>query len=392
MKRFTNKLQRYAAGSLVAALVAAAAPAYADSPIKTVRVVGEAAATPGDKAKTENDAKRAARRKAVEEGAGVLVKSNTVVRNFQLVADEIVTSAKGVIVSESWGELTQADGVATISLDAKVSPDAIEDSLCTVIQANHSPKVTLVFVEKTGDETQPWSPRAAERGLIEAMFTSAFKDACFTIVESGVKVTEVSATGDIPQDTIREIIKNSDAQYIVLGQGKVVKSDKTGAILGETRMNSYSISASIKLISTTTNEIEAVASESAQVLGISPEQAMKAAEKAKGRVVVDTVMDEMFQKVAERWSSDLVNQSRVELIVRGVPDIATVKALTELMNKQLQNAKVEKRGLAEGQVRFDIDVEGGADTLAEVLDGKKVGKSTLSVTELVRGKVIVVLK
>ena len=179
---------------VIGAMLAPAAAFAAD--INTVTVEGEAPVVEGDTALTEKNVKKDARRKAVEQGAGVLVESNTIVRNFQLVADEIATSAKGVIVDEQWGPMTDGPTKTTkkIKLTAKVSKDAISDSICTVIKANHDPKVSLVFVEKVGDESK-WS---TERGMIEAMFASAFKDDCFTLVESGIKVTEVSANGDLP--------------------------------------------------------------------------------------------------------------------------------------------------------------------------------------------------
>ena len=68
-------------------LLLALAPMNANAEIKSVSVKGEAAIIKGDKDQALKDAKREARRRAVEEGAGVLVQSNTVVRNFQMVSD-----------------------------------------------------------------------------------------------------------------------------------------------------------------------------------------------------------------------------------------------------------------------------------------------------------------
>ena len=114
-------------------LSALSAPA-ALADVKTVTVEGEAAIE-SDPSVTERNAKRDARRKAVEQGAGVLVESNTIVRNFQLVTDEIATTAKGVIMDEQWGALVDGDTKTTkkIKLTAKVSPEAIEGAICSVI-------------------------------------------------------------------------------------------------------------------------------------------------------------------------------------------------------------------------------------------------------------------
>jgi len=330
---------------IIGALLAPAA-AFADG-IQTVSVEGEAAVIDGDPAQTERNVKRDARRRAVEQGAGVLVESNTIVRNFQLVADEIATSAKGVIVDEQWGPITDgATKTKKVKLTAKVSKDAISDSVCTVIKANHDPKVSLVFVEKVGDENK-WS---TERGMIESMFASAFKDACFTIVESGIKVTEVSANGDLPQEEIEKIVKNSNAQYVVLGSGKVIKSDKANALIEGTKMNSYAVSANVKLMNTSTNEIEAVSFKSANILGISPENALKAVEKTgnKSQMIVESVMDDMMKKVSARWTSELVNAGRVQDIVKNVPSYAAAKSFKDLVAKAMTSAKIEQRDVKGG--------------------------------------------
>ena len=372
---------------LAASLTAGAA----NADVRNITVEGETAIIEGDPAQTDKNARREARRKAVEQGAGVLVESNTIVRNFQMVADEIATSAKGIIMDEQWGPLVDGDTKTTkkIKLTAKVSPEAIEGAICSVVKQNHDPKVSLVFVEKIGDENK-WS---TERGMIEAMFASAFKDACFTIVEAGVKVSEVTATGDLTQETIDLVVKNSNAQYVVLGTGKVIKSDKTNALIEGTKMNSYAVSANLKLVNTSTNEIEAVAYKSANILGISPENALKAVEKTnnKNQMIVEVVMDDIMKKVAQRWTSDMVNSGRVSVIVKEVPSFAAAKAFKELVTRVNTGGTIEQRDVKGGQATFDVDVEGGAEQLASLIEGKKAGKFTVEVLEVSRGKVILKL-
>jgi hypothetical protein len=206
-----------------------------------------------------------------------------------------------------------------------------------------------------------------------------------------VKVTEVSANGDLPQETINELVKNSDAQYVLLGQGKLIKADKKDAIIEGTKMNSYAISANVKLVNTATNEIEAVSSKSEQVMGISPENALKAAVKTKGRVVVDEIMDDMLKKIAERWTDQLVNAGKVQVVVKNVSNYAGAKAFREYVEKTFNGSKVNQRNVGSGQANFDVTVEGGADALASGIEGKKAGKYTIEVLEVKPGKVVLKL-
>jgi hypothetical protein len=364
----------------------------ADAATKRVSVEAEVAAVKGDKAQTEKRAKREARRQAVEKGAGTVVESNTIVRNYQLVADEIVTKAKGVIVREEWGPLQMDGDIAKISLTADVNPEAIPAAICTVIKANHDPKIAIVMVEKSGKDGGDWK---VERGLVEAIFTDRLMESCFTLVEPGVAVTEVSAKGDIPEKTIQEIIKNTDAQFIFVGQAKTIESDTAGqAIFKGNNMKSYSLSFSGRLLNVETKGIVASIGEHRQVLGISPEHALryKKKEGARSFGIVDKVIDTLMQKVTKRWSSDLVNQASVSVVVQGVKNFKSARGFDKAVKSAFANAGLNRRSLKNGRATYDIEVEGGADEFAAGIEGKKVGKSTIEVLEVTRGKVVLKLK
>lgn len=359
--------------------------------IVTVQVTGEVAEVAGDRAATEAAVKREARRRAVEEGAGTLVQSNTIVRNYQMVSDEIATTAKGVISNEEWGDMKVNGGVASISLTAKVSPVAIENAICTVIKANHNPSIAFLFIEKSGDENQPWVTSQAERGLIESLLTEAFLDNCFSIVESGVKITEVGANGDIPQSAINDAIKNSGAQWILAGTGKVTRVGAGQNVLGKGGMKSYSIMATGRLINAETNQVVVSASEQKTLLGISPGAAIRGKPKGGNRVV-DSLMNQFVSKIGERWASDLVNASKVSVTVHGIKNFAAAKKFSKTVESSVANAQATRRSLKKGVAVYDIDVDGGADALAENIDGKKVGKFTIEVQEVTNGKVVLQLK
>jgi uncharacterized protein len=365
----------------------------AEAKIQTISVTGQAAAVDGDRAASEKAAKRAARRMAVEEGAGTLVESNTIIRNFQMVKDEIATSSKGVVFDEQWGPLKIKDGVASISLTAKVSPAAIEDAVCSVVKANHNPRIALVFVEKTGDEAQPWVAAQAERGRIEALFTESFMKNCFTIVEPGVRVSEIAATGDLPQETIEAIVKNANAQYVLLGQGKVLKVDtKNNDLLANNDLDPYIISASVRLLNTETNVIDAVSSHQARVIALNPEHAMKVrSTKQTVPGMVDEVMNDLFGKITEKWAQELVNKSSVSVTVKGVKNYRTAQKMRAEIERILSGSTVTQRTLKNGVAILDVKVDGGADVFAEKIDQAKFGKSTAEVLEVAPGKVIMQL-
>jgi hypothetical protein len=382
-----NKFMTKTVPVLAALLVAGAAQAE----IKTVSVTAEVEAVDGDKQRTEARAKREARRLAVEQGAGTLITSATVVADFEVVSDEITTSAKGVITKEKWGALKINDGVAKISLEAKVRPEAAASAVCQSVKQNHDPKIAAVIVEKRGKEASDWK---TERGVIESMIVGRLVENCFTMVEPGVQVTKVSANGDLDQATINQIVENANAKFVLLGAAKAIESDTQGTLLGKTKMKSFAVGANLKLIDVDTNQIIAVSSESMQVLGISPDHALKAKGKdgdARAYGMIEKNLTKIFSAVVEKWSKDAVNASKVEVIVKNVKNFRSMRTLQKTMEKTFPKGNVAKRGLKNKKAVFYVDVDGGADELAAELEGKRIGKLSVEVLEVVRGKVVLQL-
>lgn len=379
-----NQIMTRVVPVLTALLVAGAAQAE----IKTVNVTAEVEAVEGDKQRTMDRAKREARRQAVEQGAGTLITSTSVVADFELVSDEITSSAKGVITKEKWGELKIAGGVAKITLEAKVRPEAAASAVCQSVKQNHDPKIAAVIVEKRGKEDSDWK---IERGVVESMIVGRLVENCFTMVEPGVRVTKVSAQGDLDQETINKIVENANAKFVLLGSAKMIEANTEGTLLGKTKMKSFSISANLKLVDVDTNQIIAVTSGQTQVLGISPDHAMKAKGGEKTYGMLDKQLSDLFTAVVEKWSKDAVNASKVEVIVKNVANYKSMRSLQKQMEKAFSKGSVAKRGLKNKKAVFFVDVEGGADEFAAEMEGKKIGKLSVEVLEVVRGKVILQL-
>jgi hypothetical protein len=358
------------------------APVRADN-LKDVVVTGEAAFN-GDLAATENAAKRDARRNAVEQAAGVLVESSSIVRNYELLADEISTSSRGVIVEENWGPLEASTANSKkITLKAKVSPEAISSAVCAVVRANHNPKLAVVIVEKVGQGTT-WS---AERGLVESMFTRAFKENCFDVVEPAVTASNIAANGDLPKEAIDAIVKNSDAQYVIIGSAKITD----GGRIMDSNITSYTTTVNLKLINVANLRIEAVSSKTKVLAATSEDQAINGRKSVARDELLGGVMDDILKEITKAWASDLVNAARVSLVITRCSGMAAARAVKETI-EGIPGAKVEIRGVGGGTATMDVTLDGGAEVLAEFIENKKTGKNTISLIEVKKGKVAVALK
>ncbi len=385
----------------------------AHAKIKAATATGEAAIIDGDKSEALKQAKKDAMRKVIEKAGGVSVVSQTIVQNFQLVSDEIVTNARGAIVEPQWGKPRYKDGVAAIDLTAKVVPEKLEDAICSVVKANTDPKVTIIMVEKVGDANQAFASGTGVRGPLEQKVTEHFLDNCFTLVESGVKVTATS-DGDFTKEQMDKIVKNVRADYAVFGKGWVIDN---GPVIKNSPLKNYSLGVDLRLINLETGEIEVAASDSTQGLG-----ALNAGQAVKNRAarykdnyedeekagqpkaftrggcpassdgVVDCAVGGLYAKIAAEWQNQMVNANKIEVEVRGVKNYALAKSFRTGVEKQIKGSKVTQKKLKSGTAFLDVELEGGADRLAAEIDGKKYGKGRVEVLEVVRGRVILELK
>src|SRR5688500_15598526 len=107
--------------SAVLAVLASAALASANTPEVMVKeVTGEAAIVGGNDAKAEREAREKALRDAVEQVAGVLISSNTVTQNSQLVTDRIMANSSGYVRKYEVVSKKKDKGVMYVTVKAEV--------------------------------------------------------------------------------------------------------------------------------------------------------------------------------------------------------------------------------------------------------------------------------
>ncbi|MFC1525342.1 hypothetical protein ACFL6X_00850 [Candidatus Latescibacterota bacterium] len=97
---------------------------------KMVRAAGLAAIVDGDRTRAFREARGAALREAVEEGVGVLVSSATQVRNYEVIADDILTRTAGYVRQFSIVEQGDTEGeMYRVVIDAVVDLEGLHRDL-----------------------------------------------------------------------------------------------------------------------------------------------------------------------------------------------------------------------------------------------------------------------
>ncbi|MDH4120106.1 MAG: hypothetical protein OEV94_00150 [Deltaproteobacteria bacterium] len=107
-----------------------AAPALADDVIAE----GEAAILSGNRAAAREQAVRNAQRNAVEQSVGVLLDSKTVMENFEVIKDKILTSSEGFVTKyKVLEESVSPDGSSMrVKIEATVEKNLLKDRLAAL--------------------------------------------------------------------------------------------------------------------------------------------------------------------------------------------------------------------------------------------------------------------
>jgi len=195
----------------LAALVLAAASAYA------VVAVGRVPAT-GDAAADREAALAAARRRAVEAAVGVIVDSSVRLQNQLLIEDELYTKSKGLVTNEVVTGEREADGFYEVTLSCDVEDLGLAAELDRLKNA--------VLVTITVKDAAPAESRLVEGIIRERLVAAGYRclDAAYL---SGGNGLEPEA---MPREDLQTLGRKYLAQVILYGE---ITTADAGVVEGE---------------------------------------------------------------------------------------------------------------------------------------------------------------
>ena len=202
----------------------------AASEIEIQEAVGLARLYSGEEKQAKDEALRNAMKKAIEQGVGAMLTSESEVENFQLVSDRILTKSKGVIKSyRILREGVVDNGVNyEVAISAVVDNDLLNSSMeaFRLMQQLTGRKTVMVIYNPNVQGTLPLNPNNGDDfQLIKSGVTAlnqAFIERRFDVIDPDVlkeviKDTETMALsneGDFDQ-AVSELAAKYGAQYYV---------------------------------------------------------------------------------------------------------------------------------------------------------------------------------
>lgn len=309
----------------------------------------------------ENDALRS----AVEQAVGVLVDSETLVRNHVLLRDEIYTKSRGFITNYVVTERRETASGWQVSIDAEVddhpnAPLMTELTRLGIIDVKlRNPKI-VVYIPEYHIQSRIPDP-AGETAVIHALVSAGFSNVIAAkpeIVASRASNRAGRPFSQMTVEDIRAVARFLEADILVLGEAFSDGVGDIGAYLPgrqQTQMQSCRARVEAKMYIAATGQIIAADGKIASGADISEAVASKKALTAAGQQMGDFMAKELIQLGSG-------NRQGMEVIVDG-RDFTEISQVQATLGQIRGANDVQLAGYEAGQGRFTLQYSGSPEKL-----------------------------
>ncbi len=317
---------------------------------------------------THDTALSGAKRDAVEKGVGVVLASETMVKNFQVKRDQILSKANGFV--KTYEELSSSqgpDGLWTVRISAEVTAildELVKDQLALDLLLSwvRHPRFMIVMSEVNGDET---GSTVAETEIGRIMGEKDF-DIISSAQTEALKQRNVNLA-EIQGDPLQAagMAAEFGAEYIIMGNASA--KAVTHPMLGARLSGQANISA--KVVRADNAQIMAQETFHGKATHIDgPTAGVDALKKAAGELA-----DYLLAETVRRWSLEQSNARVLSLKISGLT-YQSRRQVLDFLNGGIEGVRsVDQRSFAAGVATLAVEFTGSNEDLGMVLDGHDMG-------------------
>jgi hypothetical protein len=356
-------------------LTAGAQPAAGPGESAVVEAKGVASYYPKDVARSRDEAIEAAQRDAVEKVSGVFITSETQMRNFDLVSDDVLSNSKGFIRSYDVLKEGQDGPFYNVFIRATVVKAAFiqnfQDALENLYRRVGKPRIMLVVQEfdsgsgGSGDDSGTQRPQL---DVVEKEIRKILLKQGFTFVDA--RVGAKSGTSD--QDRLLAAARTSKAEIVMLGRARI------GAKSMLQKFNIVEASVGLDVIRTDNGQVMASDVATGKGLHINEDTAaVIALQKA-----ADEITPQIMEQVTYQWIKDKNEGARIEMVVKNASYGDLINLRRSLSNTIKGVKKVRQKSYKDGVGLLELESKDPTDRLAESLYDQDLGGFKLNIDDV----------
>jgi hypothetical protein len=363
-------------------LVSAAALADEKQPgFVTQEATGEASIVDNNRDKALQDAKNAALREAVEQVVGVMLTSDTLTANNQLVSDRIYTNSAGYIRKYEVLSKKEEAGVMKVTLRAEVGTAQIDKDLQAVkalVNRLGSSRVLIVLQEHSVSPDKV----VTQSGVLAQILTESFQKDGWRIIDPAFAAGKLEVSSGVslltPEKKVIQELRSAD--YIITGAvslrhespNALFKVDAYFPVTGEFELAVFATDSGTQIA-----RIGDKFDTQGISYSVSYERTAYSIAKTRGQKVVEQVRKAVVDYLLKMEQSG----NSVVVTVTGLPDYAAVSGFKKVLAQAITGMKDVKQGdFSKGKATFDVVFSGTTDDFATAVGGKTYKGKKVSVT------------
>ncbi|MFL5343369.1 MAG: flagellar assembly protein T N-terminal domain-containing protein [Hyalangium sp.] len=373
-------------------LAAVALAADAQPELVTQEATGEAAIVDNNRDKAVQDAKNAALREAVEKVAGVMLSSDTVTANNQLVSDRIFTNSAGYVRRYDILEKKEEGGVMKVTVRAEVGTAQLDKDLQAVkalVRRLSSSRLLVVLQEQSVSSDKV----ITQTNVLSQTLAETFQKDGWRIIDPAFAAGKLEVSSGVslltPDKKVIQDLRSAD--YIVTGTVSMRYESAKAAF----ELNNYfPVTGEFELAVFATDSGTQLAHLSDKFdsqgvpVSVSYERTAHSIAKTRGQKIVEDVR----KAVVDYLSKSEQNGNSVVVTVTGLADYASVSEFKKLLAQTVTGLKDVKQGdFTKGKATFDALLVGTTDDFAAALSKKTYKGKKVSVTGITGNTVEITL-
>lgn len=351
---------------------------------------GSATVFGGDRGLARDQAIDDALRKAVEQGLGTFVQSSTLVENYQMISDNILSWSNGYvkkydIISEGLTDATTYE----VTIHALLELSNIKndwDSIQNLIAQMHNPRILIIMDEQNiGQSYDKYHFLSVDMTVAEATLINKFLESGFEVVDAATmreNIRREQASAALAGNTkaAANIGKSLGAEVIITG--KAVAKVATGINLGG--MKSCQANLTARVIKADVASIIATSSQHAAYPHIDEVTGgTKAIEKAATKMA-----DELISKITQKWKDEFYKATTIKLIVVDVKSFSQINEFKSTLRYYIRGIKdIYQRQFLGDRAELDVKITGNADQMARELERKDFEKFDVQILATTMNKI-----
>ena len=358
------------------------------APPDYLEVTGYANVVEGRKDLARESAIQNAFRRAVEQTVGVMIQSESVVDNFELIKDKISSQSAGYIKKYTISKENFDGDICTVEIKALVSRVKLEkglDSFGFMMKKMGKPRIVMLLSEQNVSQDQPsywWGGNSVDMGVAENTMVTRLLQKDFNFVDRDAILANLKQEGlqgklyaNISNDAAIRILASGEAEIAIIGQA-YAKADANGA--AGTNFKPCKATVSARAINTDNGEVLASFTATAMVAHVNPSAGgAQALEKAAGECA-----DKLQKQIVQKWKRRVTSSGTITLVASGLKYEDLQEFMAQIKEHIDELEDVNERSFSGDTARMDLEISGTAKEIAAGISNMEFKGGIVKVTSL----------